>query len=76
MDEVHTVIHRRPFHQGWRKSSYSPDSDGNCIEIRPAADLIVIGDTKDHFRGTLGIPSHVWADFIGAAYGDALRMSM
>ncbi|MCC3768743.1 DUF397 domain-containing protein [Streptomyces sp. UNOC14_S4] len=41
VDEVHVVT----LHRGWRKSSYSIDKEGSCVEVWPIGNgLMVMGD--------------------------------
>ena len=37
---------------GWRKSSYSGNGGGSCVEVGQAADgTVLVRDTKDHGHG-------------------------
>lgn len=45
----------------WRKSSYSGQSGGNCIEVADRDSRILVRDTKQHGRGpTLQFPADAW----------------
>lgn len=49
----------------WRKSSYSSQSGGNCVEV--ASDSgVLIRDTADRDGVTLGVPARAWAEFLSA----------
>lgn len=38
----------------WRKSTYSGNNGGNCVEVGQAADgLILVRDTKDDGKGVI-----------------------
>lgn len=54
----------------WRKSSYST-STGNCVEVAPAADGVVIRHSKHPAAGMITFPYHAWAAFVRDASGDA-----
>lgn len=48
--------------QGWRKSSYSNGTGGNCVEVLGGAGPVVpVRDSKDLARGHLLIPAASWA---------------
>ncbi len=58
------IRHDLPPH-AWRKSSFSDDTDPNCIEMQPTEDrLIAIGDSKDRPRGAFTLSPHAWATFV------------
>ncbi|MGW2961493.1 DUF397 domain-containing protein [Streptomyces sp. NPDC001220] len=49
----------------WRKSSYSNQDGGNCLEV--AADiptLVPVRDSKDTGRGALVFSASAWSAFI------------
>ena len=48
----------------WRKSSYSGDQGGNCIEVAPAAEYVGIRDTKNREQGHLTVTPSTWRAFI------------
>jgi hypothetical protein len=35
----------------WRKSSYSGNGGGSCVEVACRDDMILVRDTKDHGHG-------------------------
>jgi hypothetical protein len=54
----------------WRKSSYSGNNGGDCIETASVAGAVLIRDTKDHGAGpVLGFPPAAWAAFTAALKG-------
>lgn len=53
----------------WRKSSYST-STGNCVEVAPAADGVVIRHSKHPAAGTITSPYHAWTAFVRDASED------
>jgi hypothetical protein len=48
----------------WRKSSYSGDSGGNCVELGQSVRGILIRDTKDRDGYVLTIPAGAWRAFL------------
>lgn len=53
-------------HAGWRTSTYSGSSGGNCVEVRPGT-RVGVRDTKNRNRGQLAVPATAWAAFTSAA---------
>ncbi|GGN51588.1 hypothetical protein GCM10012285_41850 [Streptomyces kronopolitis] len=52
----------------WRKSSYSADTNGQCIEYQPVgADSIAVGDSKNRAQGAFVFPVTSWTAFVEAA---------
>lgn len=50
----------------WRKSSYSGQTGGDCVEFaQPAADSIWIRDSKRTDGSHLAFTARSWASFIG-----------
>lgn len=47
----------------FRKSSYSDNGEGNCVELGHGQDAILVRDTKDRDRGSLKFPPHAWSTF-------------
>jgi hypothetical protein len=47
----------------WRKSSYSTGT-GNCVEVAPATDGVVIRHSKHPAAGTILFPHPAWAAFV------------
>ncbi|MFD9060574.1 DUF397 domain-containing protein [Kitasatospora purpeofusca] len=51
----------------WRKSSYSADHGGECVEVAvvsPAAGVVPVRDSKDPFGPVLLFPSAAWQSFV------------
>jgi hypothetical protein len=49
----------------WRKSSYSNDNGGNCVEAASGAGVILVRDTTDRDGVTLSVPASTWSRFLG-----------
>lgn len=49
----------------WRKSSYSSQDNGNCVEVAELPAHIGIRDSKDKQGPALVIPAEAWASFVG-----------
>ncbi|MDQ3579007.1 MAG: DUF397 domain-containing protein [Actinomycetota bacterium] len=50
----------------WRKSSYST-ATGNCVEVAPAADGVVLRHSKHPTASTITFAHRAWAAFVGDA---------
>ena len=49
----------------WRKSSYSGNGGGNCVEVaRNIPHVVAIRDSKDPHGPVLTVTSGMWRDFI------------
>ncbi|GHF36734.1 hypothetical protein GCM10010218_17850 [Streptomyces mashuensis] len=49
----------------WRKSSYSGDGCGECVEFRVGrGDPVAVRDSKAPARGALAVPPRAWAVFL------------
>ncbi|MBC2877777.1 DUF397 domain-containing protein [Streptomyces sp. TYQ1024] len=62
-------MHQRPHPQEshWRKSSYCPDGDEQCVEHRPTPDRrIAVRDSKARPRGACTFEPSAWVAFIAA----------
>jgi hypothetical protein len=58
--------------RGWRKSSYSGNGGGNCVEVGAAAPSIAVRDTKQDGTGpVLRFPPAAWRRF-----ADQVRRSL
>jgi hypothetical protein len=44
----------------WRKSSYSGNGGGNCVEIGQSADAVLVRDTKRRDGGELRFSLSAW----------------
>ncbi|NGO77817.1 DUF397 domain-containing protein [Streptomyces sp. YC504] len=51
----------------WRKSSYSGDTGGECVEVADLAPHIAIRDSKAPDGPVLTLPADSFARFVGAA---------
>jgi Domain of unknown function (DUF397) len=49
----------------WRKSSYSGDSGGNCVEVAGTPGVVWVRDTTDREGMTLTFSAGSWRTFIG-----------
>lgn len=47
----------------WRKSTYSGDAQGECVEVAVAG-VVGVRDTKDRDGGQLAVPAAGWAAFV------------
>ena len=47
----------------WRKSSYSGNNGGNCVEVGAAAPLIAVRDSKDPDGSRLTFGREAWEAF-------------
>jgi hypothetical protein len=47
----------------WRKSSYSGNDGGNCVEVA-ASGLVLVRDTKDRAGAVLPLSAAAWRTFI------------
>ena len=48
----------------WRKSSYSGNNGGACVEVGNAARDVVVRDTTDRDGVMLEFPARAWAAFV------------
>ena len=46
----------------WRKSTYSTDSGGQCVEVG-RSDAVMVRDTTNRDGGTLSFTAEAWAAF-------------
>ncbi len=54
----------------WRKSSYSGNSGGNCVEVGAAAPLMAVRDSKDPDGPRLAFGREAWEAFAAKAKAD------
>ena len=52
---------------GWRKSSYSNDNGGDCVEVT-SGDEILVRDTTNRDGGTLAFSVAAWEQFLGTIH--------
>ncbi|MDX2674658.1 DUF397 domain-containing protein [Streptomyces fimicarius] len=51
--------------EAWIKSSYSGDTQGQCVEFQVAPDgAVAVGDSKHRDRGAFVFPSAAWGTFV------------
>ncbi len=50
----------------WRKSSYSGDNGGDCVETAGGGGMILVRDTTDRDGGTLAFTPGAWQEFTGS----------
>lgn len=54
-----------PIEPCWRKSSYSGNGGGDCVEVaRNLPDLVAVRDSKNPGGPILMVSTDEWADFI------------
>lgn len=47
----------------WRKSSYSAQPQGQCVEVAPSTQ-VAVRDSKNPEAGVLAVPRPAWTAFI------------
>ena len=47
----------------WHTSSYSVGS-GNCVEVAPTPDAVLVRDSKDRDGPALAVPGTAWRAFL------------
>jgi Domain of unknown function (DUF397) len=47
----------------WRKSTYSADNNGDCVEVGGGGPVVVVRDTKDRAGALLAFGADAWARF-------------
>lgn len=53
----------------WRKSSYSADNNGNCVEVGGSGPVVVVRDTQDRAGAVLTFGADAWARFAATVKG-------
>jgi hypothetical protein len=53
----------------WRKSTYSADNNGNCVEVGGAGPAVVVRDTKDRAGAVLTFGADAWQRFAATIKG-------
>jgi hypothetical protein len=48
----------------WRKSSYSGNNGGDCVEVGSEPDVVGIRDSKNRPGGYLIVSSQQWTGFV------------
>ena len=54
----------------WRKSSYSGNNGGQCVEVSAAFPLIAVRDSKDPDGARLAFGREAWQAFAAKAKAD------
>ncbi|MFW5420196.1 DUF397 domain-containing protein [Nocardiopsis sp. CNT-189] len=54
----------------WRKSSYSNQTGGHCVEMAESSDSVMVRDTRHRRLGHLSFPSGEWAAFLREVKSD------
>ncbi|MGW0761928.1 DUF397 domain-containing protein [Streptomyces sp. NPDC002814] len=49
----------------WRKSSYSSDTGGECVEVAPLTPHVAVRDSKNPGAGTLTLSPEAYVAFVG-----------
>ena len=49
----------------WRKSSYSGNNGGNCVQAGTVPGTVLVRDTKDINGPALSLSAHTWQAFTG-----------
>ena len=52
----------------WRTSSYS-GSGADCVEVAPAAERVLVRDSKDPHGPALAVPLSAWRTFLSTVTG-------
>jgi Domain of unknown function (DUF397) len=55
----------------WRKSSYSGNSGGNCVEVATAGPVVAVRDSKNPDSPALAFTSRRWQAFANSLKSDA-----
>jgi hypothetical protein len=55
----------------WRKSSYSGQSGGNCVEVADNDSRVIVRDTKDKAGPTLRFSADAWRRLVDQVISDA-----
>jgi hypothetical protein len=53
----------------WRKSTYSADNNGNCVEVGGACPVVMVRDTRDRAGAVLAFGPDAWRRFAAAIKG-------
>jgi len=56
----------------WRKSSYSGNGGGNCVEVAAYGGMVLVRDTKDHGHG----PVHRFTPAAWRKFADKVKRSL
>ncbi|QVQ54522.1 DUF397 domain-containing protein [Spiractinospora alimapuensis] len=56
----------------WHKSSYSPNSGSDCVEVAETPHTVLVRDTQHRHLGHLTLPATEWQAFLHAIRRDEL----
>ncbi|MDG5804300.1 DUF397 domain-containing protein [Streptomyces ossamyceticus] len=58
-------VHQQPIHElAWRKSSYSSEEGGECVEVAALPGTVHVRDSKDTTRAVLAVEPTAWTAFV------------
>lgn len=52
----------------WRKSSFSSEPEGNCVEVAFVPAVVAVRDSKNTSGPTLAFDPRAWRDFTRSAF--------
>jgi hypothetical protein len=55
---------------GWRKSSYSGNGGGDCVEVGGSASHVLVRDTRSRERGHVTLTAEEWRAFVADVKAD------
>ncbi|MGW1428880.1 DUF397 domain-containing protein [Streptomyces sp. NPDC002431] len=58
---------------GWRKSSYSGGSQGDCLEVVDGHASVPVRDSKNPTGPAILFTAHGWSAFVAAVKNDSLN---
>ncbi|MFI2640617.1 DUF397 domain-containing protein [Streptomyces sp. NPDC018610] len=62
---MNTHVHQPPIEQlTWRRSSYSSEEGGECVEVAATPARIHVRDSKDTTRAALAVDPTAWTEFV------------
>ncbi|MEV8454875.1 DUF397 domain-containing protein [Streptomyces sp. NPDC052095] len=59
---------------GWRKSSYSGGSQGDCLEVADGHASVPVRDSKNPTGPAILFTAHGWSAFVAAVKNDSLTV--
>ncbi|MFF5140675.1 DUF397 domain-containing protein [Streptomyces sp. NPDC013157] len=58
-------VHQHPIDQlTWRRSSYSSEEGGECVEVAARLGTVHVRDSKDTTRAALAVDPSAWTAFV------------
>jgi hypothetical protein len=58
-------VHQQPIDElAWRKSSYSSEEGGECVEVAASPGTVHVRDSKDATRASLAVTPTAWTAFV------------